>query len=99
MGSYIVLGPEPVALPAGSWTTQKVIRCHYSCEKCWEKTNMFLWQKMTGCSAGLLAEMPGGGDMCKVKDSAFQKPKEPAGLSMAPEGRDVKKWDWRNKWD
>ena len=57
---------------------------------------------MMGCSEGLLAEMPGGGDMWKVKDrkaSAFQKPKEPAGLSMAPEGRDVKRWDWRNKQD
>lgn len=21
-----------------------------------------------------------------------------AGLSMAPEGRDIKRWDWRNKW-
>ena len=37
--------------------------------------------------------------MKDAKDGVFPKLKEPAGLSMVPEGRDVKRWNWRNKWD
>ena len=55
-----------------------------------------------GSSEGLLAEMQGGRNLGKAKDKkdgAFPKLKEPAGLSMVPEGRNVKRWNWRNKWD
>ena len=91
-----------MALPVGSWTTQMVTKCHYNCEKCGEETNIFLWQKIMGSSEGLLAEMQGGRNLGKAKDEkdgAFPKLKEPAGLSMVPEGRNVKRWNWRNKWD